>query len=118
MHWQIRAWDGTVKYLNPNKYQIEMYNCKLINKINAARKVNVAGKKDVCGWVECDNFDILEKDSINTNYYDQLSYNPITDVHWRRSGDDREFNWDNSEYEYLITDSHRVFIAQESCSLV
>ena len=24
MHWQIKAYDGTVKYLDPNKYQIEM----------------------------------------------------------------------------------------------
>ena len=60
MHWQIKAWDGTVKYLDPNKYQLELYGCKLINKINAARKVNLAGKKDVCGWIECDNFDINE----------------------------------------------------------
>ena len=29
MHWQIRAWDGTVKYLDPKKYQIEMRRCTL-----------------------------------------------------------------------------------------
>ena len=57
----IKAWDGTVKYLDPQKYQIEMRGCTLINKKNAAEKVHAAGKKDVCGWVECHNFDILEK---------------------------------------------------------
>ena len=49
MHWQIRAWEGTVKYLDPEKYQIEMRDCHLVNKINTARKVNLAGKKDVGG---------------------------------------------------------------------
>jgi len=34
MHWQIKAYDGTVKYIDPNKYQLELYGCKLINKIN------------------------------------------------------------------------------------
>ena len=34
MHWQIKAWDGTVKYIDPNKYQIEMYKCNLVNKTN------------------------------------------------------------------------------------
>ena len=32
MHWQIKAYDGTVKYLDPNKYQLELYGCKLINE--------------------------------------------------------------------------------------
>ena len=118
MHWQIKAWDGTVKYIDPNKYQLELYGCKLINKINAARKVNLAGKKDVCGWVRCENFDINECGQIDTNYCDKLSYNPINDIHWRRSGDDREFDWDNSEYDYLVTNGNKIFIMQESESLV
>ena len=118
MHWQIRAWEGTVKYLDPEKYQIEMRDCYLVNKINTARRVNLAGKKDVCGWVECDNFDINECGQIDTNYCDKLSYNPINDVHWRRSGDDGEFDWDNSDYDLLVTNGNKIFIMQESVSLV
>ena len=114
MHWQIKAYDGTVKYIDPNKYQLELYGCKLINKINAARKVNLAGKKDVCGWVECENFDILEKDSIDTKYFDKLKYNPIKDVHWRRSGDDGMFNWDDSEYSHLVTNGSEVLVCEET----
>jgi len=117
MHWQIRAWEGTVKYLDPNKYQIEMRDCYLVNKINTARKVNLAGRKDVCGWVECDNFDIYEKDSICTKYMDKLSYNPIRDVHWRRSGDDGEFSWDNTNYVSLITEGNSVYVVEDQDSL-
>ena len=117
MHWQIKAYDGTVKYLDPNKYQIEMRGCELINKTNAARRVHGAGKKDVCGWVQCDNFDIHEADSISTKYMDKLSYNPIKDIHWRRGSDDGEFSWDGSEHDCIITTGNSLFVAQETACL-
>jgi len=117
MHWQIRSCDGSTKYIDPKKYQIEMFDCKLINKINAARKVNLAGKKDVCGWVECENFSIHDNDSISVKYFDKVQYNPIKDVHWRRSGDDGLFDWDNSQYESLITNGNQVLIMEESLCL-
>ena len=65
-----------------------------------------------------DNFDINECGQIDTNYCDKLSYNPINDVHWRRSGDDGEFDWDNSDYDLLVTNGNKIFIMQESVSLV
>ena len=114
MHWQVRAYDGSVQYYDPDKYQLELVGCNLVNKIGAARKVNSQGVKDVCGWVECDNFHVHFRDSISTESMESLSYNPIRDIHWRRSGDDNEFDWDNSEYDCLITDSNRVFICEES----
>ena len=117
MHWQIKAYDGTVKYLDPSKYQIEMRGCELINKTNAARRVHGAGKKDVCGWVQCDNFDIHEANSISTKYMDKLSYNPIKDIHWRRGSDDGEFSWDGSEHDFIVTNGNSLFIAQETSCL-
>lgn len=117
MHWQIKAYDGTVKYLDPSKYQIEMRGCELINKTNAARRVHGAGKKDVCGWVQCDNFDIHEANSISTKYMDKLSYNPIKDIHWRRGSDDGEFSWDGSEHDFIVTNGNSLFIAQETACL-
>ena len=113
MHWQIKAWDGTVKYIDPKKYQIEMYGCKLINKINAARKVNLAGKKDVCGWVECENFDILEKDSLPIDNLERLLYNPIVEPSWRREDDDGDFDWDNYHFDMLVTNGNKVHVLEE-----
>ena len=115
MHWQIRAWDGTVKYLDPQKYQIEMRRCVLINKKNAAKKVHAAGKKDVCGWVECENFDILEKDSLPIDNLEKLLYNPIVEPSWRREDDDGDFDWDNYHFDMLVTDGNKVHIAEERC---
>ena len=115
MHWQIRAWDGTVKYLDPQKYQIEMRGCTLINKKNAAEKVHAAGKKDVCGWVECHNFDILEKGSIPIDNLERLSYNPIVEPRWKREDDDGDFDWDDYDFDSLVTDGNRVHILEEVC---
>jgi len=115
MHWQIKAYDGTVKYLDPQKYQIEMRGCNLVNKVNAARRVNDAGKKDVCGWVECDNFDIHENNSMPIDNLEELCYNPIKDVHWRRGGDDGEFDWDGTDFDSLITHGNTVYILEENC---
>ena len=112
MHWQIRSKDGFVAYFDPDKYQIEMTNCKLVNKINTAIRVNEEGVKDVCGWVECDSFNICN--NIPVDYLERVSYNPIKDVHWRRSGDDGQFSWDNSRYDSLVTNGPRVYVLEES----
>jgi hypothetical protein len=115
MHWQIRAWDGTVSYLDPQKYQIEMTGCILINKKNAAKKVHAAGKKDVCGWVECDNFFINEKGSIPIDNLERLCYNPIVEPSWRRVNDDGDFDWDDYDFNSLVTDGNRIHIVEERC---
>lgn len=118
MHWQIRSTDGLVHYFDPNEYQIEMTGCRLVNKIGVAQRVNNEGVKDVCGWVECDNYHVYLRDNVSTEGMESLSYNPIKDVHWRRDGDDGEFDWDNRCFDWLITSGNKVYIAAEAISLV
>lgn len=119
LHWQVRGDDGSVKYYDPKQYQLEMINCRLVNKLNEAKKVNFAGVKDVCGWIECEDYNAINsQDSLVVDDLESLTYNPIKDVHWRRSGDDGEFYWDNYTFDMLITSSNRVYVATESCALV
>lgn len=118
MHWQIKGSDNSVQYVDPAQYQIEMTGCKLVNQIGVARRVNDNGVKDVCGWISCDNFFIHPNDTIPTEDMESLSYNPIRDIHWRRSGDDGEFVWDNSRYDCLVTNSNKVLVCEESSVLV
>ena len=117
MHWQVRAYDGSVQYLDPNKYCVEMLGCKLINKKNAAKKVHAAGKKDVCGWVECDKYYIHFREDME-NYLDSLErlrYNPIVDPRWRREDDEGEFDWDNYHFDSLMTNGKNVHVLEEVC---
>ena len=117
MHWQIRAWDGSVQYLDPNKYQLELVGCRLINKKNAAKKVYNAGRKDVCGWVECDNYHIslAEDKNYPVDNLERLRYNPIVDPVWRREDNDGDFDWDNYHFDSLVTDGNKVYVLEERC---
>ena len=119
MHWQVKVKQGgktvDVYYYDPNEYQLEMRGCKLINKVNRAKKVNEAGVKDVSGWVRCDevmlrkhHFPVLPVDNL-----EKLHYNPIKDIHWRRESDCGEFDWDDSQYATLITSGKQVYVLEE-----
>jgi len=113
--WQVSVMQGKKRvdqfYVDPTEYQLEMVRCKLVNKLNKAKKVYEAGKKDVSGWVECEEV-ILTKECPIDNL-EKLYYNPILDPRWRRDGDDGEFEWDDSEYAALITSGKQVYILEE-----
>ena len=115
MHWQVKAMCGSNKldefYYNPNEYQLEMIGCKLISNTNKAKKVHAAGKKDVSGWVECD--EVMINNLIEIDNFEKLYYNPIRNPYWRRESDCNEFIWDNSEYATLITNGKQVYVLEE-----
>ena len=119
MHWQVKVKQGSktvdVYYYDPAEYQLEMRGCRLVNKVNKAKKVHAAGKKDVAGWVKCDevmlrkeHFPVLPVDNL-----ERVFYNPIKDIHWRRESDCGEFAWDDSEYATLITHGKQVYVLEE-----
>lgn len=114
-HWQVKAMCGREKlqefYYDPALYQLEMLSCKLVNKLNKAKKVNAAGIKDVSGWIKCDEVVLSEQTPVDN--LEKLYYNPIRDPYWRRESDSNEFIWDNSEYSTLITNNKQVYVLEE-----
>ena len=117
MHWQIKAWDGSVQYVDPAKYQIEMINATLVNKKNKAKKIHAAGVKDVCGWIECENYHLHFAGESNVVGFEELKFNPIKRPEWIRAGDDYIAGWDGHSFSCLITEGRQVFVAQEECLL-
>jgi len=115
MHWQVKAMCGRKKlqefYYDPALYQLEMLSCKLVNKVNKAKKVHEAGVKDVAGWVKCDT--VIINNEIGVDNLEKLYYNPIRDVYWRRESDCGEFAWDDSQYDSLITQGKQVYVLEE-----
>ena len=88
MHWQIKAYDGTVKYIDPQKYQIEMYDAKLINKTNADKVGCMVQVRKMCAdGLSVITLTYTEADSISTlNTYGQTivqSYQGYTLASWR-----------------------------------
>ena len=119
MHWQVKVMQGREKvdvyYYDPNKYQLEMRGCKLVNRVNKAKQVFEAGVHDVSGWVRCDEV-MLRKDFypiLHIDNLEKLYYNPLRDPHWRRESDSNEFVWDSTEYAALITNNKQVYILEE-----
>jgi hypothetical protein len=117
--WQVNVMQGKKRvdqfYVDPTEYQLEMRGCKLVNKVARAKWVNKKQKKNVSGWVQCEEV-MLRKDfypSLPIDNLEKLYYNPIRDVHWRRESDGGEFVWDNSEYDTLVTDGRQVHILEE-----
>jgi hypothetical protein len=88
-----------------------MLGCKLVNKVNKAKKVHKAGKKDVAGWVKCDT--VMINNEIGIDSLEKLYYNPIRDPYWRRESDSGEFAWDDSQYSTLITQDRQVYVLEE-----
>ena len=117
MHWQIRGDNGYVKYYDPKQYNLELCDCRLVNKLNEAWKVYHAGRKDVCGWIECDNYYVspVSEELYPVDNLERVRYNPIVDPHWRRDGDDNTFHWDGSKFDTLITEGNKVYILEEVC---
>lgn len=117
MHWQIKAYDGSVQYLDPDKYQIEMVNATLINKKNKAKKIHAAGVKDVCGWIECEDYHLHFAGERYADGMEQVKFNPIVRPEWTRGGDDFDAGWDGHKFSCLLTDGRKVFVAEEECRL-
>jgi hypothetical protein len=119
LHWQVKIMQGSKKvdayYYNPAEYQLEMRGCRLVNKVNRAKKVHQAGVHNVSGWVRCDEV-MLRKDfypSLPVDSLEKLYYNPVRDPYWRRESDANEFVWDDTEYGTLITGGKQVYILDE-----
>jgi hypothetical protein len=115
--WKIKAYDGSVQYLDPARFQIEMINATLINKKNKAKKVHAAGVKDVCGWIECEDYHLHFAGEAYAVGFEEIKFNPIVRPEWTRGGDDFVAGWDDHEFSCLITDGRKVFVAEEKCRL-
>lgn len=112
-HWQIKdRTNGGVEYYNPLLYQISFLDCTLISKDTVAEKVYKSGKKDVCGWIKCDDYIVtdlnkFEPESIDT--FPRLLYNPITRKYWTVEGVEY-LNYNNRRFHEIITYNNKVYV--------
>ena len=116
--WQVNVMQGKKRvdqfYVDPAEYQLEMRGCKLVNKLARAKYVNKKQKKNVSGWVQCEEV-MLRKD-LPVDGLEKLYYNPIKDIRWRRESDAGEFEWDDCEFDTLVTNGRQVHVFEERSS--
>ena len=116
-HWQIRDLSdksSAPMFLDPSEFQLHLHNCKLVCNENKAKSVFSSGVKDVCGWIRCDSFGVVDvchfaPDSVQGLH--RVSFNPIVDTEWRIEGYDGSFN--NQEVGELVTSGSRVYLLEE-----
>ena len=109
-HWQIRDSAGDVQYYNPATSQLILYNCQLVSQQGAAKRVKRRGKKSVCGWIECDGFQVIPSEYEKTvDYLDRLWYNPILDTDWHMTNIVEPVT--GMVFEQLMTKGNRVYDA-------
>ena len=59
-HWQVKKKGCKPVYHHPDNASLLLVNCKLINKVNDAKRVHAEGVKDVSGWIDCESVEVVE----------------------------------------------------------
>jgi hypothetical protein len=114
MHWQIKDMQTKeVFYRDPKNSQLELIGCRLVNNTSKAKKVFAAGKKDVCGWVECEEIICHSGGKYLAYFLERLHFNPILNPNWRRESDDGDYVWDNAHFNSLLTDGKTLRVLEE-----
>jgi hypothetical protein len=107
-HWQVIDKKGNVQYYNPNDYELEMFDCKLVSQPAASKKVHDSGVKDVCGWIKCEKINIAKSFRVVESNCCLLSYNPIFSTNWHLQGFLEPVT--GQSFEQLFTISNKVYL--------
>jgi len=108
-HWQIKQFgeNKQILYFEPT-HQLVLHNCTLVSKLNKAKQVLDSQKRDVCGWVKCDKFEV--KDYISIDNLKPVIYDPKISIHWTMDGE----CVDNTKIEKLCTHNRRLYCLPKS----
>ena len=107
MKWKVENTDSkSIKFLEPDKVQIRMTNCKLTNSPTTAKKI-FSGEinKSPIAWVNCQKVEVSEEID-QVDFEERISYNPRKSPYWM----DAEGNIvDNYVFDHLITYGRSVY---------
>lgn len=111
-HWQVKSFDGVV-YYDPNVYSLILYDCLLKNNRNKAEKVFESKRRDVCGFIRCLEYKIVERYYTDSMFLEpeiryELLFDPKIAPYWRKHNDPKVY--DNMTYSSIVTNGRRVFV--------
>jgi hypothetical protein len=104
MQWQFKK-KNEIWYFDPKISTIKLYNCFLHNNYNLAKKIHEGENKNVCAWIRCENFELLEN-NLNFNFA-HIKYNPKILPYWHTVDLN---NIDNTFYHELFLSKGNVFL--------
>lgn len=104
MKWKVTdRLKGKVHYLLPDEQQIRLNDCRLVNRKSQAQKIFEGAHKQVCAFVECRSFDILNRPVPLCRH---VLYNPRIAPYWRDVGG-RDI--DGMVFKTLMTNGRVVY---------
>jgi hypothetical protein len=111
-HWQVKSASGVV-YYDPKEYSLVMSDCVLKNNRNKAEKIFESKRRDVCGFVRCYNYRIIDLCQSDYMFLEpgvkfELMFDPKIAPYWRKHNDPNAY--DGMTYSTLVTNGRRVFV--------
>jgi hypothetical protein len=113
-HWQVSIMRGgklsDTVYFNPDEYQLILFDCKLINRPSTAKSVFESQKRDVCGWIRCENLDVIDLfdgESMDIGGLPRLEFDPKLIPYWHHTNSSDSL--DNYKFDRIITSGKKVY---------
>jgi hypothetical protein len=105
--WQIKSKDSEPKYVTPFGKYLLMNNCVLKNNRNKAEHIFESQRRDVCGFVRCESYEVLDS-GMDVSNLTEIMFDPKIAPYWRKHNDPDAY--DNLTYSKLITKGRHVYI--------
>lgn len=108
--WQIRGYitdskqGAEIEYVNPATHSIELVNCLLYNKINAAKKIFEGGEKNPCAYIIFQEYKVIERQ--NEMGAVEVSFNPKKCPNWLVGGVVSDF----TEIPQIVSSLTKLFV--------
>ena len=85
-------------YIDPKKYNLSLFKCKLKNNSSKAKKIFNGENKEICAWIEFEKIKIYPSKKIELK--NRLRYNPKIKPFWTN---EKEENLDGIFFEKIET---------------
>jgi hypothetical protein len=79
--WQIKN-NEEVLYVNPVNQSIWMKSCKLRIQPSMANKIFGGANRSVCGWIDCEEYKIINKNREEVEESKRIFFNPKKNPNW------------------------------------
>ncbi len=106
LQWQVRRRNTIISYHEPDSTHIVMSGCILKNITYMANKFHNGAAKDVCAWVECENYHLLGGIP-ESECGSEIRFNPRIAPYWT---DSEGMNIDNTSYAGIISVGRRLYV--------
>lgn len=118
-HWQIktvvRDVFGSLRpiYFDPAECSLILHDCLLKNNRNKAEKIFESKRRDVCGFVRCSDYEVVDKHITDAMFVEntiryELMFDPKIAPYWRKQNDPDAY--DNMTYHCLVTNGKKIFV--------